>query len=72
MPGSLARMSWTIFWTVAGHVSITELFQGVGVPTFGQRQVVVAAELAVRHGGGMRSGGVLALGPVLAPGCALT
>jgi len=40
------------------------------LPTFGQRQIVVAAKLAVRHGGWVRgSGMVLALSFGIARGC---
>jgi hypothetical protein len=63
-------MSWTIFWTVAGADQHLRGGNYVDMPTFGQRQVVVATKLAVRHGGGMRgSSMVLALSFRSARGC---
>jgi hypothetical protein len=55
MPGSEARMSWTIFWTVAGtRLAAWQCSVARSLHTLGQRQVVVATKLAVRHGGRMR------------------
>jgi hypothetical protein len=55
IPGSVARMSWTIFCTVAATrlaASTSSILPSLH--TLWQRQVVVAPKLAVRHGGRLR------------------